>query len=295
MNRRDYLLGLFFGVLAFTMWGLLPLYWKLVSALNPYQLFTHRVMWSFVFLTIILMVQKDLKSFLMSLHSPQLWRRTLAPTLFISINWLTYIWSVNNGFVIEASLGYYINPLVLTSFGAFIFKERLNSLQLVGLSLATIGVVYKTLIYGRVPYLALTLAISFAIYGLLKKKSATGSIKGLSLETLIVSFPAFFYIIQQENSGLGISGRLPFNFWFLIAFSGIATATPLIFYAESAKRLPLSVLGFLQYIAPTLSLALGIFVFKETFTLNDAYAFGFIWLGLIFFSISQYQAIKHMK
>lgn len=293
-GKKNYLIGLFFGAAAFGIWGLLPLYWKLVAALTPYQIFSHRVVWSLLFLLIILLVQKELSGFLKLLKQPKMWLKIAGPSCFISINWLTYIWSVNNGYVVESSLGYYINPLVLTLFGALFFKERLNRLQITGIALAALGVVYKTLTYGQVPYIALVLAISFAIYGVLKKFSHLDSVKGLGFETLIISIPSLFYLVSQETSGLGISGNLPFHFWLLIALSGIVTATPLIFYAESTKRLPLNVVGFLQYISPTFSLLLGIFVFKEAFDLNGLISFMLIWSGLIFFSLSQYLAVKRM-
>lgn len=294
-GKKSYLIGLFFGAASFTIWGLLPLYWKLVASLTPYQIFSHRVVWSLLFITLILLLQKELKGFFALLKQPKMWLKILGPACFISINWLTYIWSVNNGYVIESSLGYYINPLVLTIFGFIFFKERLNRLQITGIALAALGVIYKTLTYGQVPYIALILAVSFAIYGVLKKFSQLDSVKGLGFETLIISIPSLFYLLGQESAGLGISGNLPLHFWLLIALSGIVTATPLIFYAESTKRLPLNVVGFLQYISPTLSLFLGIFVFKETFDFNSLISFILIWSGLIFFSLSQYLAVKKMS
>lgn len=293
-NKKNYLVGLLFGASAFGIWGLLPLYWKLVAELTPYQIFSHRVVWSLLFIVIILIVQKEFVNFLKLLKQPKRWLQVAGPACFISINWLVYIWSVNSGYVVEASLGYYINPLVLTLFGAIFFKERLNRLQITGILLAALGVLYKTLTYGQVPYIALVLAVSFAIYGVLKKFSQLDSVKGLGFETLIIGIPSLFYLVGQESSGLGITGNLPLNFWLLIALSGIVTATPLIFYAESSKRLPLNVVGFLQYISPTLSLILGIFVFKESFDLNGLIAFALIWIGLIFFSFSQYLAVKKM-
>lgn len=297
MDQKSYITGLLLGSIAFVIWGLLPLYWRLVNALSPYQIFSHRVVWSLVFVTVLLLLKKEFWSWFDVFKNPSQWPRILFSTLFISINWLTFIWSVNNGYVVETSLGYYINPLVLTLFGTVIFKERLNRLQWTGILLASIGVLYKTLTYGSVPVIAFILAITFAIYGVLKKKSPHTAIKGLGFETFIVSIPAFFYLMTQESAGKGIIGNLPLSFWFLIALSGIATATPLLLYAESAKRLPLTVLGFLQYIAPTISLFLGVVVFKEHFDLNSLLAFSCIWLGLICFSVAQYRILtkKELK
>lgn len=293
-QRKNHLIGLMYGAGAFILWGLLPLYWKLVSAMTPYQIFSHRVVWSLVFMVIILLIRRQLTGFIHLIKQPDMWLRVLGPAIFISINWLVYIWSVNSGYVIEASLGYFINPLVLTIFGALFFKEKTTPLQAIGILLAATGVIYKTLAYGHVPWIALVLAFSFATYGLLKKLSPLDSVMGLSFETLIISMPALGYLLSQEAGGLGITGRLPLYYWLLIGVSGIATATPLLMYSESTKRLPLSVLGFLQYISPTISLFLGIFIFNEAFSTKDFMAFSLIWTGLVCFSISQYKALKKM-
>ncbi len=289
MDRKNYLEGLAYGSLAYFLWGLLPLYWRLVHALSAYQLFAQRVIWSFVFVLILLRMKGQLRAFFSLLNDFKTLKMGLASALFISINWLTYIWGVNNGYVVESSLGYYINPLVLTLFGRFLFKEKLTRLQATGLFFALIGVLLSTWFYHRVPVVGLTLAISFAIYGVLKKKSGLDSLNGLTLETLVVSVPSLIYVLFAESSGQGITGNLPYWFWGLIALSGIATAVPLLFYAEGAKKLPLNVLGFLQYISPTISLVLGITVFKEAFDGRSLMAFSFIWFGLILFSYSQYR------
>lgn len=293
MNKREYLLGLALGSLAFIIWGLLPLYWKLVSILNPYQVFSHRVIWSLLFVLIILKLKGQFKAFIKLVKQPRNWLKMTASAFFISVNWLMYIWSVNNGYVIETSLGYYINPLVLTLFGMIFLKESLTNLQKIGIFFATIGVAYKTWHYGSVPIIALIIAISFAIYGLLKKTSKMTSLNGLAFETAIISLPTAVFLVKCEATNTGITNNLPVYFWLLIALSGIATAIPLILYAESSKRLPLNVLGFLQYLAPTISLFLGVFIFSESFTLNDLIAFSLIWMGLMFFSVSQYLSLKN--
>jgi len=283
------------GVAAFVLWGLLPLYWKLVKAISPYQIFAQRVVWSFLFVMIILAVRELLPKYKEIISTPKNWINIMGPAFFISINWLLYIWAVNNDYVIESSLGYFINPLVLTVFGAVFYKERLTKLQTIGITLATTGVLMKSLYYGQVPYIALVLAFSFAMYGLLKKKSTLDSLNGLAFETLVIGVPALGYIIWAETQNIGISGNLPWHFWLLIAFSGIATATPLLLYAEGTKRLPLSVVGFLQYIAPTIMLFLGVVVFGEPFEQSDLIPFVMIWIGLIFFSYSQYQLLSQKK
>ncbi len=285
-TRQQTIIGLIYGGLSFTLWGLLPLYWRLVQALSPYQVFAHRVVWSFFFLVPIMAYRKELNDFLKLVKSPKAWLKIAPAALFISVNWLTYIWSVTQGFVIEASLGYYINPLVLTIFGMIFFKERLTRLQAIGIVAAAIGVMIKTLAYGQVPWIALILAFSFASYGLLKKLSPLNTTIGLSFETLIVGMPAMVYLALMEGANQGIVGNLHVSFWLLIGLSGIATATPLLLYSEGTKRLPLKYMGILQYISPTLSLILGITVFGENFDQTALIAFLFIWLGVVLFSLS---------
>lgn len=292
MDRKSYLEGLSYGAAAYFMWGLLPLYWRLVDDLSAYQIFFQRVIWSLVFVGFLLWAKGMLKGFVTQLKNPKVWRNGTAAALFISINWLTYIWGVNNGFVIEASLGYYINPLVLTLFGKVFFKEKMTSLQKLGIISAAIGVVLSTWFYQRIPFVGLTLAVSFAVYGVLKKQSDLDPLSGLGLETLIVGIPSVIVISFLEISGKGITGNLPGWFWFLIAFSGVATSVPLICYAQGAKRLPLNVLGFLQYISPTIGLVLGIIVFGEPFNHMNLFAFCFIWLGLVIFTISQLRLVS---
>lgn len=292
MENREYKLGLLFGVASFGMWGMLPLYWKLVGAISPYQIFAHRVLWSFVFIVFIMIYKDYWKNFSKMVKDGRTIKFFIAPAIAISINWMLYIWSVNNGYVVEASLGYYINPLMLTAFGSLVYKEKMTKLQKLGLALAIIGVVVKTVLYGRVPVIALILATSFSVYGLLKKRSKWDSLTALAFETLIVGIPSLIFLIFVEVTGTGIRGNLPFYLVPLILLSGIATATPLILYAESAKRLPLSVLGFIQFLSPTISLLIGVFVFKEAFDISSMIGFSFIWVALGLFIYSQVKILK---
>lgn len=295
MDRKKYLQGLLYGSAAYFMWGFLPLYWKLVSALSPYQIFAQRVVWSCLFVVVLLRLTGGLKPFLEKLKSQKTWVGGLAAAAFISVNWLTYIWGVNNGFVVECSLGYYINPLMLTLFGRLLYGERMTRLQGAGIFSALLGVALSTWFYHRIPVIGLTLALSFAVYGVLKKRSGLDSLQGLTLETLIVGAPSLVYLIYSETGGLGITGNLPAWFWGLIALSGVATSVPLLAYAEGAKRLPLNVLGFLQYISPTIGLILGVTVFGEPFDGRSLISFGFIWLGLGLFTWSQIRLLSAGK
>jgi chloramphenicol-sensitive protein RarD len=295
MDRKEYIKGLINGGGAFAIWGLLPLYWKTVSAISPYQLFSQRVVWSFVFVTALMVYRGEWSLFVKLVSDRRNWASAILPSMMISINWLLFIWAVNNGFVIEASLGYYINPLVLTLLGLVFLKERLNKLQKTGIAFAFIGVVIKSFYYGKIPYVSFALAISFAFYGFMKKKSALKSLYGLGFETLIAGIFLLPYLLFNEFTGSGITGNLPWHFWLKISLSGIFTAIPLIMFAEGTMRLPLSIMGFLQYIAPTGMLLLGVLVFGEPFDLVSAISFGLIWIGLGFFSYSQYLLLSKDK
>lgn len=291
MEKKRYIEGLFMGASSFVLWGLLPIYWKLVNAITPYAIFAQRVVWSFVFMIFVLVIMKKTNSFLQHLKDIKVWKGVIAPSIFISINWLLYIWAVNNNYVIETSLGYYINPLVMAFFGMVFYKERLNGLQKIGLSFAAAGVGLNTFFYGKFPIIAITLALCFATYGLLKKRSPIDSLMGLTFETLLIGVPSLLYLIFIESTGHGITGNLEGSFWGLISLSGVVTAVPLLLYGEGTKRLPLSVVGFLQYISPTIALMLGIFAFNEPFDYRSLMAFSLIWIGLLFFSYSQYKAL----
>ncbi len=292
MERKEYILGLIYGGSAFVIWGLLPLYWKMVSHISPYQVFAQRVVWSFVFVVFVLIVTGKWSNFLEILKIRRNWLNIIGPAFFISVNWLLFIWAVDRGYVIEASLGYFINPLILTTFGAIFFKERLTPLQGIGLGFAAMGVIIKSVVYGQLPIVAITLALSFGTYGLLKKKSKLTSLEGLAFETLVISIPAGIFLLLAETSGSGITGNLPWQFWIVISTSGFITAIPLLLYSEGTKRLPLSVVGFLQFIGPTLMLILGVFVFGEVFDQSSIIAFTLIWIGLVFFSYSQYKLLS---
>lgn len=295
MDHKQYISGLIFGASAFLLWGLLPIYWKLVDDISPYLIFAHRAFWSFVFMTILLFINRRIPELKEALLNPRTIKITTLSAILISMNWLIFIWAINNGYIIESSLGYFINPLVMTVFGVFFYKEKLSRYEWIGIGFATLGVIIKSLYYGSVPIIALLLAISFALYGLLKKKSDLDALLGLGVETLIISLPCLIYILLAEYHSVGISNNFPAYYWPLIMVSGIVTALPLILYGKGAKILPMTIMGFLQYIAPSLMLLLGIFVYKEEFTVYDMIPFGMIWIGLVFFSYSQFRLLFKMK
>lgn len=276
---------------AYLIWGLLPIYWKLIYHVLPQEVLAHRIVWSFCFMVILLIATGKLRTFLGEVHEVILQSKRLLgiimTAVIISVNWFTYIWAVNHDHVIESSLGYYINPLVSVLLGVFVLKERLSFWQTVSFFLALIGVLNMTFHFGSVPWIALVLAMSFALYGLLKKMVNIGAITGITLETLLISPFALIFIGFVHKNGNGAFAFDASITSLLLVGAGVVTAVPLILFASGANRLPLSVIGFLQYIAPTLMLILGVFIFHEPFTAVHLTSFAFIWAALIIFSLAR--------
>ncbi|WP_404329549.1 EamA family transporter RarD [Mesobacillus maritimus] len=282
--------GIIFAVIAYILWGFLPLYWKLLNHIGAEEILANRVLWSLLFMLVLLFLSKKWSLFIKTIHGfaknkKQLLALFIA-SILISINWFVYIWGVNTEQMVETSLGYYINPLVSVLLGVIFFKEKLSHAQIISFLLATIGVLIMTMSYGSFPWIAITLALTFGLYGMAKKLIKMDSAVGLALETMVMTPVAALYMwwfIGSENTliagGWGVS--------FLLIGAGAATAIPLLFFAKGAQRIPLSTLGFLQYIAPTIMLFLGIFVYHETFSKSDLLAFIFIWSALTIYSVSK--------
>ncbi len=284
--------GVFYGFSAFVLWGLLPLYWKLLEAVPAVEILAHRIFWSFLVVTLVVMITGGWKTLFYSLANRKKLMLIFSCGFIISLNWFTYIYAVNSGFVIEASMGYYINPLVVVLLGVTVFREKLGRWQLAALLLATAGVLIITLQYGRVPWIALLLAGTFAAYGLIKKIIRLDPVSGLILETFIVMPVALLYIVSLERTGAGALGAMPFQTALILAGTGIITATPLFLYARGIEKTTFSMMGFLQYIAPTINLLLGIFVFREFFSLAHLVSFCFIWVALIIFTLANVGLLK---
>ncbi len=283
-------IGIFYTAVAYLMWGVLPLYWKLLDDRSSAEILAHRIIWSFIFMIGLLVVTKQMRlcreQFIMMLKQPRLAGGVMASACLISANWFIYIWAVNHGHIVEASLGYYINPLVSVVLGMIALKERLNIWQWISFLLAFFGVCIITFQYGKFPWIALSLALSFGFYGLTKKLATFDSSIGLTFETMIVTPLSLVYLIflYSHNTAL-----LSTSIWqtILLIGAGPATALPLLYFAKGAKRISLTMVGFLQYIAPTLSLLFGVFLFHETFTKTHFYAFSCIWCALIIFSLAK--------
>jgi chloramphenicol-sensitive protein RarD len=283
--------GVLYAAFSYILWGFLPVYWKLLDHVNADEILANRVFWSFFFIALILVLNKKWRLFTGTLLGLAQNKKQLAAlavaSMLISINWFMYIWAVNSDQMIEASLGYYINPLVSVLLGMVFLKERLSMLQYVSFALAAIGVLIMTISYGQFPWIALSLAISFGLYGLAKKLIKVDSAVGLALETLVVMPLAAIYIGYLLNQGTNSLFAGSLSTTLLLAGAGAATAVPLLFFAKGAQRIPLATLGILQYIAPTLTLILGVFVYHETFSTIHLLAFTFIWSALILYSLSR--------
>lgn len=274
--------GIWYALGAYVMWGLLPIYWKWLQHVPATQVIGHRISWSFVFLVIVIIATKQWTKFRTTLT----WRVLgiyLIAGLLLSANWLVYVWGVNNGYIVETSLGYFINPLLSVLLGMVFLRERLRPAQWFPIGLAAFGVIYLTNAYSSLPWIALSLAFTFGIYGLVKKISPLGSLFGLTLETGLVFVPALIYLFYIESIGQGSFGHIGTGSDLLLIGAGAVTTVPLLMFASAARRIPLTLVGIMQYIAPTLQFLIGVFVYKEAFTTTKLIGFSIVWIALIVF------------
>jgi chloramphenicol-sensitive protein RarD len=276
--------GLIYVFSAYALWGFFPIYFKFLHEVPAIQIMAHRVTWSFIFLIFLIALRKEFSQILKSLTKKIVLTYTIAGTL-LAINWLTYVWGVNAGFVVETSLGYFINPLVSVVLGVVFLKEKLRNLQWIPVVLAAIGVIYLAIDHGSLPWIALVLASTFGTYGLFKKMAPLPSIHGLTIETGAILIPAVIFLLFVQFNGTAAFGHASPQTTFLLALSGIITAIPLIFFASGAPKVPLTTIGILQYIAPTIQFLIGIFIYDEPFTSGQLIGFGIVWIALIIFTI----------
>lgn len=276
----------------YLIWGVLPLYWNLLARAEANEILAHRIIWSFVFMVVVLMVTKRWQSFKEDCRA--LWQDKkrgvilLLAAFTISLNWLTYIWAVNHGHVIDTSIGYYINPLMSVLFGIVFFRERISGLKKISLLLAAIGIVLMTYQLGKLPWVAVVLAVSFSVYGALKKQLHLNPFSSITLETLLMVPFAVPYIgmLIMMSPANHFSLATPDLALYLMG-TGVVTAVPLVLFSYGANLLPLNVLGFFQYISPTIGLLLGIFFFHETFGMAQISALGFVWVAIVLFTVAE--------
>ncbi len=274
--------GVLYGVAAYTMWGLFPLYWPLLKPSGAVEILAHRMVWSLVVVVTVLAVRRHW-SWIRTMTGRQFVLLALA-AVTVSVNWGVYIYAVNAGHVVESALGYFINPLVSVLFGVLIFRERLRRWQWIAVGLGALAVLILTLDYGRLPWIALVLAFSFGTYGLIKKAAGVGSAESLTIETLVLLVPALGYLLVLQANGTGTFGNHGLGHALLLVAAGLITAVPLMLFTAAALRVPLTVIGLLQYIAPVLQFLCGVLIAHETMPASRWAGFVVVWLALSVFT-----------
>ncbi|WP_458124009.1 EamA family transporter RarD [Paenibacillus sp. Z3-2] len=287
--------GLINAIIAYIMWGVLPLYWKFFENVPAGEILSHRVVWSFVFMGILVAVQRRWGDMKRIVADRSLLLSLTASGLLIAINWLIFIWAVNNGHVVETSLGYYLNPLLNVLLAVVFLHEKPNRGQWLAIAIACVAVLIIAIDYGRFPWVAISLAVSFGLYGLAKKKIKQDASVGLFSETAVVLPIALGYWIYLAIVGKATAWTLPAPMFFELLLSGVVTALPLLFFARAAARMSLSTLGFVQYIGPTIMLILNVFVFKETVSPVLLVGFALIWTALIVYATASMRATRLAK
>ena len=287
-------IGIGYALLAFSAWGFIPIYWKLLNTVPSMEILTHRMVWSVFFLLGLLAVQKRLGEFRELFHSPKYIFMLLGTATLLGANWFVYIYGVNTNQVIETSLGYFISPLLVILLGAVFLRERLNIWQVVAVGFAALGVLNFIWNFGSLPWIALSLAFTFSFYGLFRKMTPVKPLVGLLMETALLTPLAVVLIAFWEIDGTGHFGTT----WmtdFLLFGGGVVTSLPLLWFINSGKRLHYSTIGFFQYLTPSIQLAIGVYLYNETFTTTHVVTFGLIWTGLIIYSINTIQTYQHIN
>jgi len=294
MSFGRYTQGIVYAVIAYVSWGLLPLYWKLLDEIVSVNILAHRILWSSVFTLVFCLFFK--RDYLRKYFTETKSLVNLAITgVLVSTNWGVYIYAVNSGQIVEASLGYFINPLFCIVLGMIFLGEKLNKIQIVAFMLAIAGVSYLTFNYGRIPWIALVLATSFGVYGLMKKKMNYDSMSALAVETTLIAPIALGYLVFGVSDGATAFTTLPLSIIVLLVFSGIVTALPLYWFGMAAVKLPLYSIGFFQYIAPSIKLFIGLYLFNEKFSLTHTITFTLIWTGLALYIVDIILKQKNQK
>ena len=280
MNR-----GILAGLSAYILWGLFPIYWRLLEQDPAIEILAHRMVWSLVFITILITAQKEWQSIGKALRNRKTVLVYCLAAILLACNWYIYIWAVNNDYVVEASLGYFINPLVNFLLGVVFLGEKLRGGQMAAVILAGLGVVYLTVNYGSLPWISLALAVSFGTYGLIKKTAALESMHGFSLEMMVLFLPALGYLLYRNAAGIGAFAHQGVVITALLVLAGPVTSIPLLMFGYAARHIPLSMLGFIQYVTPTLQFLLGVFLYLEPFPKTRLVGFCIIWAALLVYTL----------
>ncbi len=282
-------------VIAYMIWGFSPVYWKSLAHVPALELLLHRTVWSFVFLLGLVVVRKETPELIRAVTNPRTLFSLLGSTLILAFNWFLFIWSVNHGLVLQASLGYYINPLIMVILGMIFLKERLTPLKWLALLVATAGVVYYALGLGQFPWVALSLAVSFGIYSLFHKMTRVTAVTGICVETMLLTLPAMAYLIFLNIEGRGAMFTMGVGTDLLLVGTTLVTALPLLLFTMGARKVPLATVGFMQYLAPTLSFLLAVFVFDEPFSSKQLVTFVMIWAALVLYSADSLFMVRRAR
>ena len=287
--RSSYATGVLLGIAAYAMWGVFPLYWPLLEPASALEILAHRFLWSLVFLVLLLTVTRGWGRLREQLRRGRSVRLLGLAAVLVAVNWGTYIWAVNSGHVVEGSLGYFINPLVSVLLGVVVLRERLRPLQWTAFGVAAFAVAVLTLGYGRLPWIALVLAVSFGLYGLTKKLADVPAVESLTIETAYAFPVALGYLVWLEVTGAAAFGQVSWGNTVLLAMTGVVTALPLLAFGGAVIRVPLSMMGQLQYLTPVLQFAIGVAVFHEPMPPLRWAGFAIVWLALVIFSIDAWR------
>jgi chloramphenicol-sensitive protein RarD len=294
-TNRERIIGTWYAIATFLLWGFLPIYWKALKEVPASEILLHRIIWSFVFLALFNTVRKRWPLVRKTYSTSTNWFSSFVCALLLGINWFTFIWAVNANHLVEISMGYYINPLLSVMLGMIVLRERLTLWQWVAFVLALLGVAYMTFQYGRVPWIALILAGTFGVYGLIRKTARVGALSGFTGEMAMASPVAIVFLSLLIGQGGSVVGKASISIHLLLIGTGLVTAVPLVWFTRGARRIPLSSVGFIQYLAPTCHLLLGVFLYKEPFTRVHAVSFVLIWIALLIFSISQIRLMRRSE
>jgi len=293
--RRETIAGVLYAGSAFLIWGLSPIYWKAMQSVPALEIVTHRVVWSFLFLIGLTLVQHRWGEFVDVVKTPRTLLILALTTLLVSSNWLLYIWAVNAGYMLQASLGYYINPLVNVLLGMVFLRERLRRPQALAVLLACAAVLFRTVSYGEFPWIALTLGFTFGVYGLIRKVAPVSSLVGLTIETLLLAVPGVVYLLLLEFQAAGALFHVSRSLNLLLIGTGVFTAVPLLFFNLGARRINLSTVGLMQYVAPSGMFLLAVLVYGEPFSATQAWTFVMIWAALAVYSIDSVRTYRRMR
>jgi chloramphenicol-sensitive protein RarD len=286
--------GLLAAAASFLVWGIVPIYWRQMHEISPFELIAHRVMWSLVLLLALMAIQKSYPELASAFRQPRTLTRSAVSAVLLLTNWTVYVWAVNNGHILESSLGYFLTPLGNVALGYLALGERLRPLQWTAVALATLGVGALLIGVRHVPWIALTLAGSWSCYAIARKRSSLGSMTGLTVEAILLLPAAAGLLLWRAHTGEGALGRVDLRLHLFVFSTGLITAIPLVLFAYGARRLRLATLGLLQYIAPTAQFLIGLFVYHEAFDQARLQAYALIWCGLAVYSADAFWKQRHM-